>query len=79
MLRAYALCMKLTIPPSFRAVLLVPAVLLMAGCGSTNGTALNIDSQDTSTTTPGNSPIAERMGVDGSGTRTHRHTSVVLP
>lgn len=71
--------MKLTIPPKLLTLAVVPVSLLLSSCGSTNGTALNIDNQDTSTTTPGNAPISDRMGMEGTGTRTHRETMLVKP
>lgn len=71
--------MKLSIPPKLLSFVIVPASMLLSGCGSTNGTALNIDSQDSSTTTPGNASISDRMGMEGMGSRTHRETSLVRP
>ena len=43
---------------------------LLGSCAETDtrpGSALNIDSQDSSATTPGNAPIENRMGREGSG------------
>ena len=60
-----------------------PAVLalsvsagLLSGCAETNtkpGSALSMEHQDTSTTVPGNSPIVDRMGVEG---EQHYHRKV---
>ena len=53
---------------------LIPGFL--SGCAETatqRGSALPIEHQDTSATVPGNAPIVDRMGVDGTQ---HYHRKV---
>lgn len=51
----------------FPAVLILPVLeVCLSGCAETNeqqGSALDIERQDSSATVPGNSPMVDRMGV----------------
>lgn len=50
--------------------LLIGLAGFLSSCAETDtrpGSALNIDSQDSSSITPGNAPIENRMGMEESG------------
>ncbi len=59
--------------PTICLLLAAGFVSSCAETGSRPGSALSIQHQDTAATTPGNAPIADRMGVEGSS---HYHRKV---